>query len=162
MEKFKWAILVMTVTTVAVALLTIYTLAEPQPNPTKFGFSLYKVEPTEEWIEFETLDPWTLEAIENLNETVFVEMDNYEWCLRNYTSYPNCNLMTLKYEGEFYKFDELAYYTDLGPIYDVLGGVHIFPAIPNTGTFIGPAWAVVGLGWIGLGIVTIRQKKGKG
>jgi len=27
---------------------------------------------------------------------------------------------------------------------------------------IGPAWAVVGVGWIGLGIVIIRQKKGKG
>ena len=42
------------------------------------------------------------------------------------------------------------------------GQIIRLPAFEGKSIFLGPVWAVVGVGWIGLGIVIIRRKKERG
>jgi hypothetical protein len=125
------------------------------------GFALGAVQPTENCIEFGVLDPWTLEAINNLGEVVYVPQQNYsQWLLYPYSgSIEAASLMILKYEGGYYNFTKL-WGCDYNKFRraDVLEGVFATPALNVRSVFIGPAWAFVGVGWIALGIVAFKRK----
>ncbi|MEM3760542.1 MAG: hypothetical protein QXZ02_05460 [Candidatus Bathyarchaeia archaeon] len=169
MRKFKIAILIMTISTIAVALFTAYALAtsklEIDEEHLHYAFSLCTVpQSTENYTEFETLDPWTLEAISNPGKLVDVPNANLtDWVLSNYTSYERANSLVFKYGDKFYRFSSLGKCDSSNrPWYDVLNGLYLFPAAPEMiGKYIGPSWIGIGVGWIGLIFAKLRNQRFK-
>ncbi|MEM3622854.1 MAG: hypothetical protein QXR76_03670, partial [Candidatus Bathyarchaeia archaeon] len=83
-----------------------------------------------------------------------------EWILYKYANDGNlAKALVFKYEGNYYRFDELGYFNGGRSYGNILHGT-ISELMPETkSVFIGPAWVFVGAGWIVTGIIFYKKNK---